>query len=118
MRSAYSIIDELSGHKNRYDPGQAGRLFEEVGLSDVAEYGIFRSTHIIQRLVRSSLPTPGQKDRGDEQQIMMRHFRTPPKPLNTAMTLLCDLERRLGLGIARDKPGGSLLVVGRCRLTR
>jgi len=115
MQSTYSIIDELSGHKHRYDPGQAGRLFEEVGLLDVAEYGIFRTTHFIQRIARSSLPNPSQTDGSDELEIMLRHFRTPPAPLNAAMTLLCNLERRLGFGMARDKPGGSLLVVGRYR---
>ncbi len=114
MQSAYSTIDELSGHKHRYDPGQASRLFEEVGLVDVAEYGIFRTTHLIQRIARRSLPAPGRMDRGDELEIMMRNFRTPPAPLNTAMAQLCNLERRFGFGMARNKPGGSLLVVGRC----
>lgn len=115
MQSAYSIIDELSGHKSRYDPGQARRLFEEVGLVEVAEFGIFRTTHVIQRIVRSSLPALGQADRGDGDKIMMRHFRTPPKAVNAAMGWLCGLERQLGLGMARGKSGGSLLVVGRYR---
>ena len=113
MQSAYSIIDELSGHKHRYDPGQAGRLFEEIGLVDVAEYGIFRTTRFVQRVVRNSLPTPGRADRGDESEIMLRNLRTPPAPLNAAMAQLCNLERRLGFGMARDKPGSSLLVIGR-----
>jgi SAM-dependent methyltransferase len=113
MQSAYSIIDELSGHKRRFDPGQASRLFEEVGLVDVAEYGIFRTTHIFQRMVRSWLPTRSPMDRGDGDEIMLRHFRTPPRPVNAAMGLLCGLERGIGLGMARNQSGGSLLVVGR-----
>jgi hypothetical protein len=117
MQSAYSIIDELSGHKNRYDPGQPSRLFEKAGLIDVTEHGIFRTTHVIQRMLRSSLPTRDQITPADEQEIMLRQFRTPPKPLDAAMGWLCGLECRAGFGIARGKAGGSLLVVGRYRAT-
>jgi SAM-dependent methyltransferase len=116
LRSLHSIVDDLSGHKRRYEPGELGRLFESVGLDEVAEHGIFRSSlPLIKRRRLAGKPPPALQQVTPDQvdEIMIENFRVPPAPLNAAMRLVCSLERRLALRASRGKVGASLVAVGR-----
>ncbi len=113
----YSTIDRLSGHKRRYRLGELARLFESVGLREVAEHGIFRSTLALQRRFRRrwerDAETEIEIDRAEATAIMADNLRVPPPPVNVAMGLLCALERKLAFRSSRGKTGASLLAVGR-----
>lgn len=115
MRSLHTVIDDLSGHKLRYEPGQLTQLFESVGLKSVVEHGIFASTLPIQRLVRhasqfNSVDISVPEARA---QLFARALRIPPMPINIALGLLVRLERRLGLRMSQRRRGGSILAVGK-----
>jgi hypothetical protein len=115
MHSLFSVFDEISGHKRRYDPGDLGQLFVEIGLDSVVEHGIFRSTLLAQRIARRGFQRDGDRrlTHAEEIEMMRRSFRIPFAPINAALKQLCALERRLGFPISVGKGGASQLAVGR-----
>ncbi|HJX51272.1 MAG TPA: class I SAM-dependent methyltransferase [Polyangia bacterium] len=111
LRSLFSVVDELAGHKRRYDPGELKAAFIEAGLVDVSEHGIFRVLRPLLRARRVAGVAP--TDPAERRRIMLDDFHIPPFPLNGLLRLLCGLEVRLGFGRSRDKAGATLLAVGR-----
>jgi SAM-dependent methyltransferase len=116
LRSLHSVIDELSGHKRRYELGELARTFVDVGLSGVAEHGIFRSSLALLKLHRMRAPRGTRSEQltlDEVDQLMIENLRVPPGPINAFMKLACYIERRFGLWVSRDKTGGSLVAIGR-----
>lgn len=103
----HSVIDDLSGHKRRYEPGELARLLEAAGLEAVEERGIFRSTLPLQRRFRRA----GGAE--DPRAAMLANLRVPALPVNQALAAACAVERWLGFGSARDKAGATLLATAR-----
>lgn len=114
LRSLHTIVDDLSGHKRRYEREELAELFTAVGLREVTVYGIFASTVAIQRLERKRARPPQDLTAVEARIRVMTHaLRVPASPVNAALGLLVRGERWLGLGAARRRKGGSYLVVGR-----
>ena len=109
--SLATVIDDLSGHKRRYEPGELGALFQSCGLDSIQEQGIFRLTEPLQRWSRRRLAGHSHEALSPDaaQRILRHNFRVPPWPVNAAMDLLCQLEERMD---ARTESGASLLVSG------
>ncbi len=114
LRSLFTLIDTLSGHKKRYEPGELADLFGAVGLEDIEERGIFRAVWPLLRIARwRAKPPHGAIDRATRQRILLADTRIPAFPLNGLLGLLCRLELRLGFGASSGRPGPSLLAAGR-----
>jgi len=114
LRSLHTAVDDLSGHRRRFEPGELRRLLESAGVGSVVEHGVFRCLVPLLRLARrrhraidaASL----HPDAADE--LMIANLRVPPPPVNAALRLLCALERAAGFGAARGKAGATLLAWG------
>ena len=112
--SLHTVIDDLSGHKRRYEVGELAALFSRAGLLDVEERGIFRATVPAQRLARRKAIMDGRPLEAAERAALWRNnFAIPAAPINLAFGALCALERHLAFGRSVDRPGASLLCVGR-----
>jgi SAM-dependent methyltransferase len=112
LRSLYTVVDELSGHKRRYERGEISEVLESVGVAVLAEHGIFAATLPFQRLARRT--PPGASLSPDERVAIMRKaLRVPAAPLNAALGWVARAERKLGLKTARGRAGASILAVGR-----
>lgn len=113
--SLYTVIDEFSGHKTRFERGEMTTLFESVGLRNVEEHGIFASTLPVQRLERLCAPKPKTPLTVEARtKVMTRALRVPASPVNAVLGLLARVERSLGLKSARGRTGASILAVGCC----
>jgi 2-polyprenyl-3-methyl-5-hydroxy-6-metoxy-1,4-benzoquinol methylase len=116
LRSLHSVIDDLSGHKRRYEVGELARTFLDVGLSSVVEHGIFRTSLALIKQHRTRVPS-GPRLEGltseEADQLMIETLRVPPAPINALMRFVCSIERRFCLRASRGKTGGSLVAVGR-----
>ena len=112
MRSLHSVIDDLSGHKRRYEPGELASLLQRTGLREVEERGIFRSTTPIVRLTRPKMPldTLSAEQR---RKIAVANLRVPHPVVNRTLGFVCSAERAIGFRRATGRGGGSLLAVGR-----
>ena len=112
-RALHSIIDDVSGHKRRYELGELGALFTAAGLIDVRERGIFRWTEPLQRLARARYARTNTYTRFEARRALIHSLRVPAGPLNGLLRAVCALERRVSLRRAIDRPGPTLLAVGR-----
>ena len=112
--SLWTIVDDLSGHKRRYEPDELGRLLRRCGLVDIEEQGVFRLTAPLQRWSRRRLADRPLDALGpaEAKQILLRNFRVPPWPLNTALDLLCRLEAAV---LPVTQAGATLLATARWR---
>lgn len=110
-RSLSTVIDDLSGHKRRYEPGELRALMQGCGLRNIEERGIFRWTAPLQRLSRRHLSGVqlGALSPSDVQRIFIENFRVPPWPINVAMDLLCRVEASVG---PSTRSGATLLATG------
>jgi 2-polyprenyl-3-methyl-5-hydroxy-6-metoxy-1,4-benzoquinol methylase len=116
LQSLHTIVDDLSGHKRRYERDELAQLFASVGLRDVAVHGIFASTLAIQRFERGrTRPLPGPAAEAERIRIMIHALRVPAFPVNVALGFLTRVERWFGLAAARGRAGASYLVTGRSR---
>lgn len=113
LRSLHSLVDDLSGHKRRYESGEMASLFQSAGVANTAEYGIFASTLRLQRLERRTPETMADMGLSRRNDVMMRALRVPPFPINALLSLLVGTERRLGLKAALNRTGATILAVGR-----
>lgn len=115
QRRLHTVVDDLTGHKARYEQGELAALFVAAGLTQVEERGIFRLTTPMARLQRARLRRRYRGPLSVQQQraVMLEAMVVPPAPVNRALALLCGVERRLGFGAARDKVGASLIASGR-----
>jgi SAM-dependent methyltransferase len=111
IKALYSIVDELAGHKRRYELGELARTFSEAGLTAIAEYGMFRALRPFVGARRSKGPAP--TDVASRRRTMLADVRVPPAPLNALLRWACSWEARLGFQGAKDRIGPSLLVTGR-----
>jgi SAM-dependent methyltransferase len=111
-RSLGTVIDDLSGHKRRYEPDELGALLQRCGLVDIEEQGIFRLTAPLQRWSRRRLAehTLDALSPAEAERTFLRNFRVPPWPINAAMDLLCRLEATVG---TPTQAGATLLATGR-----
>jgi SAM-dependent methyltransferase len=110
-RVLFSVVDELSGHKRRYELGELAAMFSRVGLVDVQEHGIFRAIQPLLRSRRAAGEAP--TDPAERRRILVNESRVPPWPVNLLLDLLCGAEARIGFGSAAGKIGPTLLAVGR-----
>lgn len=111
-RSLWTVVDDLSGHKRRYEPDELGALLRRCGLVDIEEQGVFRLTEPLQRWSRRQIAS-GPADTlssAEAKQVLLRNFLVPPWPLNTALDLLCRLEATV---LPRTRAGATLLATGR-----
>ncbi len=114
LRSLHTIVDDLSGHKRRYERDELAKLFTSVGLREVAVYGIFASTLAIQRFERGRARLPREVSSPDARiRVMTRALRVPAFPVNGVLGWLVRAERWLGLAAALRRKGASYLAVGR-----
>lgn len=114
LRSLHTIVDDLSGHKRRYERDELAELFTSVGLREVAVYGIFASTLAIQRFERGRARLPREVSSPDARiRVMTRALRVPAFPVNGVLGWLVRAERWLGLAAALRRKGASYLAVGR-----
>jgi SAM-dependent methyltransferase len=111
VKSLYSVVDELSGHKRRYELGELARTFAEVGLTEISEYGMFRMLRPFVGGRRSTGPAPSGL--ADRHRIMRADVRIPPALLNVLLRWICSFEARVGFHCAKNRIGPSLLVMGR-----
>ena len=115
LRALHTVVDDLSGHKRRFEPGELTLLLESVGLSEVVEHGIFSSTMPLQRLGRAlAVGRPAVDDAG-KARTMVRALRVPALPVNFALGALARAERTFGLNRARGRRGSTILGVARYR---
>lgn len=114
-RSLFSAVDELSGHKRRYEAGELAALLASVGLVEVVEHGIFRILHPAQRWARrkAAARTAAELEEPERVALMRDHLAVPARPVNALLRWTCALERRLGFARSAGRPGASLLAVGR-----
>lgn len=114
LRSLHTVIDDLSGHKKRYESGELGEVFASAGLGDVVERGIFRWTLPMQRMVRARQAVRADAlDLATRRALMKDNLSVPSWPVNMAMRWLCAAERAFSFGSSSGSVGGTLLVVGR-----
>lgn len=112
LRLLHTPVDDISGHKKRFEPGELTQLLESAGIHDVVEHGIFAATLPIQRLARrSSSPVPTAPEA--RRSLMTHALRVPSPPVNAALGLVARAERMLGLKAARNRKGATILGVGR-----
>jgi len=113
LRSLHSLVDDLSGHKLRYERGEMASLFQAAGVENTVEYGIFASTLRLQRWERRTSETTATVSPSRRERVMKRALRVPPFPVNTLLSWLVGAERRRGLEAARNRVGATILAVGR-----
>ena len=113
LRALHSAIDDVSGHKMRYEPGELRTLLRSAGLAGVEEYGFFRVLHPILALRRRKVALPAPGDGEARRRLVREDSRLPPRPLNWLLDRLCAAELALGARSARGKAAPSLLAVGR-----
>jgi SAM-dependent methyltransferase len=107
----HTVIDDLSGHKRRYEVGELSALLREAGLVDVVERGIFRLMVPMQRSLRRGAHGRDAAQLSDEErrQLWEQNFRIPPWPVNQLLGAVCAGERALGFARACGRAGASLL---------
>ncbi|HYP90431.1 MAG TPA: class I SAM-dependent methyltransferase [Polyangiaceae bacterium] len=115
LRALHTVVDDLSGHKRRFEPGELTPLLESVGLSDVVEHGIFASTMPLQRLSRALAVRKPVLDDAAKTRTMTQALRVPALPVNLALGALARAERAQGLQQARGRVGATILGVARYR---
>jgi len=114
LRSLHTVIDDLSGHKKRFEMGEVRELLESVGVAHIKEYGIFRTTLPILKVHRRKfgdhVDYPADSETASN--LMIENLRVPAAPVNLIMSLLCSLERWAGLDSAQNRVAPSILAVG------
>ena len=111
LRSLFSVVDELAGHKRRYELGELTAMFAELGMVGIHEHGIFRTLLPLLRARRHMGTAP--TDPAERRRIMLKDFQIPPYPINSLFRLVCALEARYGFGRSRGRAAPTLLAVGR-----
>ena len=111
LRWLHSAIDDLAGHKRRFDRGELGELLASAGLKRSEEYGIFRASLPVLAIFRlgARRQAAHELSEANRREMLHRNLRVLPRPINRAMALLCAAERRLGLARARGKVGATAL---------
>jgi 2-polyprenyl-3-methyl-5-hydroxy-6-metoxy-1,4-benzoquinol methylase len=111
----HTVIDDLSGHKRRYEVGELAALLGAAGLTDIVERGLFRLMVPMQKASRRGAlaPHPAALGPAERHALWKANFRIPPWPLNPLLGALCAVERVLGFGNARNRTGASLLATAR-----
>jgi len=115
LRALHSVIDDLSGHKKRFETGELASLFSTAGLVQIEERGIFRLTMLALKRFRSknNPRAASTLDLAERRALMIDNFRIPWSPANLALDVACALEEKLGYGVARNRAGASFLASGR-----
>jgi len=111
LMSLFSVVDELSGHKRRYEPGELPGTLAEAGVVDVEEHGMFRLLRPLLRARRGQTVAPD--DLESRRRIMLDDARIPAFPVNALLRVACSLEAHLGFSFSKNKSGPTLLAVGR-----
>ncbi|MEO8180582.1 MAG: class I SAM-dependent methyltransferase [Deltaproteobacteria bacterium] len=111
LQSLYSAVDELAGHKRRYELGELAQTFSLAGVTQVREHGMFRLLLPVLRRRRATPLAP--TDKAAQRRLLLADMRIPAFPLNQLLRLACSLEARFGFSGAQGKVGPTLLVLGR-----
>ncbi len=112
--SLFSVVDELAGHKRRYERGELAALFARAGVESVHERGIFRMTLGVQSLLRREAAKQRAADLSREEQraLMRADVRVPSAIVNAGLRAVCHIERTLAFRWSENRVGASLLAVG------
>ncbi len=116
-RALTTVIDDLSGHKRRFEPDELSDLYQQCGIERIEETGIFRATASLQRFSRRALSgiEVERLSPEDVQKIFIDSFRIPPWPINLAMDWLCRLEACID---TTSRSGASRIATGFTPLRR
>lgn len=110
LRSLHTVIDDLSGHKRRYEPGELSELFESASLRNVEEHGILRAIWPLIKLARrKGTVDPRTVDR---RATLLADNRIPPAPVNRTLDLLCHAELALPWDRSKNRRAPSILGMG------
>ena len=107
LRSLHSVIDDLSGHKLRFEPGELSALFASVNIGAVEERGIMRAIWPLIKLSRLRADP-----NADGKEAMLADARVPPALVNKTLEMMCRLELAVGWAQAKDRRAPSILAVG------
>jgi SAM-dependent methyltransferase len=114
LQSLYTVVDELSGHKKRYEPGELMLLLREGGLTEIVERGIFRAIWPLLRLSRlRGRRRPDTLDADARRATLLADARLPPRPVNELLRLLCYAEERFGFERSGGRPAPTILATAR-----
>ena len=111
LRSLHTVIDDLSGHKKRFEPGELSALFASVGIESIEERGMFRAIWPLLKLSRARARTPASA-LIDRRKTLLADSRVPPRIVNETLELLCRVELALAWNHAKDRRAPSILAVG------
>lgn len=109
LRSLHTVIDDLSGHKMRYEPGELTALFATARVADIEEHGILRAIWPLVRLARARA---GSRAHASRKEMLLADAHVPPRVLNEALELLCRLELAVAWKESRNRRGPSILAMG------
>jgi SAM-dependent methyltransferase len=115
LMELYSVVDELSGHKKRYEAGELGALFERAGLVGIEERGIFRAILPFMRLHRKQTYDAAPRDRESRRRVLLADAHVPAFPVNVALKALCSAEARFAWRAARGRRAPSILATARVK---
>jgi 2-polyprenyl-3-methyl-5-hydroxy-6-metoxy-1,4-benzoquinol methylase len=116
QRVLHTVIDDLSGHKRRFEAGELAALFGRVGLREIEERAIFRLTAAFQSYARRSaagIQTASTLTAEAVESLWIDNFTIPSAPVNWVLESLCAVERCLAFDRAKNRQGASLLAIGR-----
>lgn len=114
LKEMHTVVDDLSGHKRRYERGELAAQFKAAGIGDVIERGIFSWTLHAQKFSRRLLKARVDALTDAERTRLLREsLKVPPRGVNALLGVACAIERILGFGSSATRRGASLLVTGR-----
>jgi 2-polyprenyl-3-methyl-5-hydroxy-6-metoxy-1,4-benzoquinol methylase len=114
QKALHTVIDDLSGHKRRFESGDLAALFAAAGLVNVDERAIFRLTAVFQKSARkvASGRTLSELSDAEIDLLWAANFKVPPPLVNYTLAFLCEAELRVGFDAARRRKGASLIAWG------
>ncbi len=112
--SLFSLIDEGSGHKKRYEKNELKQQLKQMGFKDVHEYGIFRWTVPLLKLQRHLIHSryKNEKNEAGFSKALTENFKVPPRIINLMMEGMCQIELVCGGFVSENSLGASQIVVG------
>jgi SAM-dependent methyltransferase len=108
LGSLHTVIDDLSGHKRRYEPGELSALLGSASLRDVEEHGMLRAIWPLMKLSRRR----ARVHHADRRETLLADARIPPRFVNETLDVLCRVELALPWNESRNRRAPSILGTG------
>jgi len=116
LMGLWSTMDDVSGHRCRYDRSTLRRAVETAGLEVVLIEYFFQALVPMIWLHRTCIADGGCEGHARCRKVVQQAIKVPPSPLNAALRAICFVERALArplpLGLL---PGASLFFACRRR---